>query len=427
MASIYKRKGDRNFTIAWNDHNGDRRERSAGTSDKRLAERIAAGWEGREVCRREGLIDPAAERLAAERARTLAEHFADYRAHLDALQRNERHAGETARYLDRIAGALEWGTLASIDAHALTTYLAEQAEQRGTGPRTFNAALTAWRAFARWCVRTNRLASNPLASIRTRNVEADRRRIRRDLTTDELGRIIDAAERTPAPVVPRATRNAAGERVVGTVRMHYPERAWAYRIASGTGFRASEVASLTRESFNLDATPPTVTVEAAYSKRRRRDVQPMADTLAAMLAPWLASKPAGVPVCALPERKAALLLRADMDAARAAWIDAATDPAERAEREASDYLRHIDSQGRVVDFHGLRVHYVSRIVEAGATVRESMELARHSDPRLTMRVYAKVSMHNLAGVLSRMHTPTTPRPEREAMRATGTHGRDPPE
>jgi hypothetical protein len=31
------------------------------------------------------------------------------------------------------------------------------------------------------------------------------------------------------------------------------------------------MASLTRESFDLSSDEPTVTVEAAYSKRRRRD------------------------------------------------------------------------------------------------------------------------------------------------------------
>ena len=48
------------------------------------------------------------------------------------------------------------------------------------------------------------------------------------------------------------------------------DRAVLYRLAVGTGFRAGELASLTPESFDLDADPPTVTILAAYSKRRHR-------------------------------------------------------------------------------------------------------------------------------------------------------------
>ena len=421
MASVFRRKGEKRWTIAYFDHKGDRREKASGTTDKRLAERLASAMSDHELERERGLVDPAVEQMAAERARPLAAHFDEYGAHLESLQRGARHVDSTLRYLNKVADALAWRTLASLDANALTVHLSEQAALLGTSARTFNAAVTAWRAFGRWCVRSNRLAANPLASVGTRNLDGDRRRVRRDITTDELARIIDAAERSPSVKVSKLARNAKGDVRPVAVRMDYPDRAWAYRIAAGTGFRAGEVASLTRESFDLDGDTPSVIVEAGYSKRKRRDVQPIRPDLADRLRPWLASKAAGERVCPLPEGKAGLLLRADMEAARAAWIAEARTPGERAEREASDYLRHTDGAGRVVDFHGLRVHYVSRVVEAGANVKEAMELARHSDPKLTLRTYAKVSIHNLARVLDGMANPDNG-PEREAqeMRATGT-------
>lgn len=421
MASIFKRKGDKGWSIAWFDHEGKRREKASGTSDKRLAERVAAEWGNRVIERQQGLVDPVAERLASERARPLSAHFDDYTAHLETMQRGERHVDGTLGYLRKLADALGWESLASIDAHALAVYLSEQAERRGTGARTFNAAAAAWRAFGRWCVRSNRLAANPLASIGARNLEGDRRRVRRDLTTDELARIIDAAERSPVVTVRKWVRDAKGERSSVAVKMNCPDRAWAYRIAAGTGFRAGEVASLTPESFDLDGEGPSVVVEAAYSKRKRRDVQPIRPDLADLLRPWVATRPAGEPVCPLPTGKAGSMLQADMEAARALWIAEARTLAERAEREASDFLRHTDAAGRVVDFHGLRVHYVSRVVEAGANVKEAMELARHSDPRLTLKTYARVGMHNLARVLDGMPKAGM-RPDREAdtLRATGT-------
>ena len=46
-----------------------------------------------------------------------------------------------------------------------------------------------------------------------------------------------------------------------------------YTLAAGTGFRKGEIGSLTKRSVNLDADPPTATVEASFSKRRRQDTQ----------------------------------------------------------------------------------------------------------------------------------------------------------
>jgi hypothetical protein len=50
-----------------------------------------------------------------------------------------------------------------------------------------------------------------------------------------------------------------------------------------------------------------------------------------------------------------------------------------------------------------------------------MDLARHSDPKLTLRTYAKVTMHNLARVLDGLpKANATPTSERQTLRATGT-------
>ena len=48
-----------------------------------------------------------------------------------------------------------------------------------------------------------------------------------------------------------------------------------HRLAVETGFRANELRTLTPEAFNLATDSPMITVKAAYSKRRREDVQPI--------------------------------------------------------------------------------------------------------------------------------------------------------
>lgn len=58
-----------------------------------------------------------------------------------------------------------------------------------------------------------------------------------------------------------------------------------------TGLRRKEIASLTPQSFDLKGLPPTVTVEAACSKHRRKDVLPLHPELVAVLCEWIAKMP----------------------------------------------------------------------------------------------------------------------------------------
>lgn len=65
-----------------------------------------------------------------------------------------------------------------------------------------------------------------------------------------------------------------------------------YGLMLGTGLRLSEAGSLTPRSFDLDGPDgPAVVVEAAYSKRRRRDAQPLPAALADLLRIWLEDRP----------------------------------------------------------------------------------------------------------------------------------------
>ena len=54
---------------------------------------------------------------------------------------------------------------------------------------------------------------------------------------------------------------------------------------------------------------------------------------------------------------------------RARWIREPRDRAERRERRASGFLADADSAGHVVDFHALRVTYITALVKGGASVK----------------------------------------------------------
>lgn len=229
------------------------------------------------------------------------------------------------------------------------------------------------------------------------------------------------------------------------------DRALLYIVAANTGLRARELISLTADSFDLDADQPTVTVEAAYSKHRRRDVLPVRADLVVLLRPVVSdlnSKAADAAQNRTVHKhdsrvkssgeiasaarlwpgtwadRAAEMLAADLAAARQTWIDEVKDEGdERAERINSDYLAYTDDTGRVFDFHALRHQFISNLARGGASPKEAQALARHSTITLTMDRYTHLGIVDLSAALDRLpklpdNDATAAQPDQ--LRATGT-------
>ncbi len=167
---------------------------------------------------------------------------------------------------------------------------------------------------------------------------------------------------------------------------------------------AGELASLSVVSLALDADPPIVTVAAAYSKRRRKDQQPMPTWLVERIRQWLAGRRVVGDVKLWPgswHRRAAEMLRLDL---AAAGID------------------YFDVDGRPFDFHAFRHQYISTLSEADVHPRTAQQLARHSDINLTMKRYTHVAMRNVVGAVESIPEPISPT-DRQQERATGTDDR----
>jgi len=395
------------YAIKYFDHNGRRVKVQTRYPDKDAALQYAAQLERDAENRRRGLIDETQERYAAEGRRTLAQHLTDYADDLAAKGRTAKHVRMTRRHIEAIAQACSAERVADLTGAAVQRYLGELRDA-GKSLRTCNAYLRSVKSFTRWLWREKRTADDALAGLSEYNQETDRRHVRRELTPEELGFLLRFVEGHTTP-----RHNLPG-----------PDRAMVYRVALGTGLRAQELRTLTPESFDLDADPPTVAVAAAYSKRRRQDVQPIRPDLAALLRPWIAQQPEGERVFQRLPEGTARMFRIDLAAARAAWIDAAKDdPAERERRERSDFLRYADAAGRVADFHATRHTYISGIVAGGASVKTAQELARHSTPVLTIGRYSHARLHDLTGALEALPDLQAEEPEAQAQRATGTDDR----
>ena len=358
--------------------------------------------------------------LSAEkhRKRPLKDHIADWKAYLLNKGNTEKHVGEVEFKVKRIADACGWKMIGDLSAGAVIQCLADL-RSGGMAIQTSNHHLRAIKQFSRWLVRDRRTNDDPLAHLAMLNPKLDRRHDRRALLPEEFTRLINAAKVGP-PV----------ESIPGA------DRAMMYVLAAWTGFRKGEIGSLTKNSFRLDADPPTATVAAAYSKRRREDSQILHPEVARQLREWLASKATGPDELLFPvsgkvpggtERKTHLMMKKDLARARDAWIkEAKGDPAEIKRREETDFLKYENSAGEYADFHSNRHLFITSLERAGLSPKMAQTLARHSDIRLTLGVYTHVGVHDQTAAIGSLPAPpgesVGPANEAAALAATGTDG-----
>ena len=300
------------WSIELVDHRGTLRQIATGQRDKKTAAAIGRNLERLVRCRvsgepldavtakwlesvspklratleKFGLLDAA--RMAA--LRPLIEHI-DGAADAPGWRQYLVSKGVTPLHSDRYpksvrlafegSGATYWS---DISATRIMAWLNDQRAddfnvkgnrvRRGFGAATFNRYVTALKSFGKWMQREGRASDCPLEGLRKLNAKTDKRHPRRPLEVNELLWLLDTTRNGP---------DRAG--------MTGPERAMLYRLATETGLRSNELRSLTRSNFRLDAAIPTVTVQAAYSKRRRDDVLPLRPDTANDLRNFLNNRP----------------------------------------------------------------------------------------------------------------------------------------
>src|SRR4051812_12096091 len=126
MASVFKAKGAKKYTIVWIDETGRRRKR-AGATDKGVTERIARGIENQVALRREGLIDPKAEAYRDHEARPLEDHLAACQAGQIAKGHTAKHADQSADRVRRLVAVMFGARPDDIDGKSMTRPQQEQA------------------------------------------------------------------------------------------------------------------------------------------------------------------------------------------------------------------------------------------------------------------------------------------------------------
>jgi integrase len=354
-------------------------------TDRAAAQAMLAEYVRKAEREKVGLINPTDKHLQTP----LAKHLTDYQKHLEAKGNAERYIFIAVSRLKAMLTSCHFLRIGDISPFTLANWLRNQREENKFGIATSNDYLVAIKAFCNWLVSDRRMLQNPLTHLRRLNAETDIRHQRRVLRPDELERLITTIAKSKIPYC-----GLTGK-----------QRSMLYRVAAFTGLRAQELASLTPHSFNLETSPPTVTVAACYSKHRRRDVLPLATDLAAALRIYLSDQQSH-------ERlwdgnwyhKGSSIIRRDLAATRKVWIEELRPGKMRNERVASDYLCAKDRNGHVVDFHSLRHGFITYLVTANVPPKVAQTLARHSTITLTMDRYTHLGVNDLVDGLKQLPT-----------------------
>ena len=422
--------------------------RVKGFADLKATEQLAADAERKASRVRAGFTDPAEEHAR----RPLADHLKDYAAALEAKGNTADHNRATAAKISAMLSGCGFVFAADVDAGKASVWLADlrrpgriveippgeafassaaakllgistDAVRRfvarhrlptvgngparrlprttvqavadragqGNGPTTMNHYIRAVRGFFRWLVKMKRIGSDPLDSLTLVNAAVDVRHARRELTADELRRLLTGTRASGSTF-----RGLTGE-----------DRFFLYLVAAGTGFRANALANLTPADFDLNDAP-TVTLAARFAKNRKTKVQPLSADVAAALHDYLAGKPANALIWSgtwASGCSGAEMLRRDLEAAGIAYAVEGPDGPEFA------------------DFHSLRHTYLTMLGRNGVDLRTAQELAGHSTPLLTAR-YSHRRMYDLAEAVDKLPNivPAATDAAGIPLRSTGTEG-----
>jgi len=367
MASIYKRGRDKKnrhavYWIEYNDHVGRRRVKK-GFSDKALSEQLGAKLEHEAMLRKSGMIDAAEEKRAAHGKSKIEIHLNTFE---QTLKKNTpKHVTLTMSRVRRVVEETGFETIRDLNAEAVQTFLRELLDEGELGHRTYNHYLQAVEAFGNWLVATHKLTANPLVGMEHLNTEVDIRHKRRALRGEEFAKLVQSARESGVEI-----QCFDGE-----------TRARIYILSYMTGLRRKELGSLTPRSFCLESMPPTLTLEAACSKHRRKDVLPLHPDLVVMLRDWLQGMAADeILFPKLANRRTWLMVKLDL------------------ERVGIPY----ENEEGIADFHAAGRHtHITELLRSGVSLVQAKELARHSDVKMTMR-YTHVGIEDQATAVARL-------------------------
>jgi integrase len=332
--SIFKPKGSRiwRWKFRQRPEDGKILDVSLGTPDKQSAEMKRSKLLSEQLHERAGLIPGKATRDAAQRK--LPEHLQDFVGDLCRRGKSEKYLSNIEFRVGKLITDCGWNFAKDVTADSFQTWLRTQTELKD---KTANDYLEASRCFFNWLVKLGRAGSNPLLSVEKVKSKEGRAVEIRALSDDEMLRLLAVAgERKPV-----------------------------YLIAVHTGLRSSELAALTWGDLHLDAVTPFVKVRASTTKNGK--------SAEMRLLPELAEELTKLKACGVMDTEPVFKSIPRIERFRRDLIKAGIAPKE--------------ANGRKAVFNSLRHTFGTNLARGGVASRVAMSLMRHSDRRLTDKIY----------------------------------------
>jgi integrase len=307
-----------------------------GVSDKQVAKEKLSRLIREAEREREGLSLPKEQRDAAKQS--VERYVQDFVESRRGLNRDEKYVRELERKLFRLIRECEWSTLRDVKSHSFEAWRARQSR---LSAKTLNEYRTAALGFCKWL--EPRIGSNPMRTVDRIKALGDPKRIRRALTPVELWGLV---------------------RVAG-------ERGIVYLVAAFTGLRRGELERIEWRDVHIDEAQPYISVRSSIAKNAKLVRQPLPPRIAAALRQCR-------PVNVAPHNLVLKRLIPRMNRFRADLAAAG--------------IPYIDAKSEYADFHGLRTTFGTELAKSRLPVRVAMELLRHSDVKLTTKIYTDAGM-----------------------------------
>lgn len=250
--------------------------------------------------------------------------------------------------------ACNWTCLSDAEASEFERFLSDVSSVLSAVRR--NRYRTSVFQLINWSVKRGWLPHNPLIVVPKLNEEKDRRRVRRALDEDEVWRLIDETHKQ-------------GRR--GVYRSLY------YWMAFKVGLRWSEINRLRADHIDL-GDDPCLILDGSVTKNGSGAILPIPDDLAEALRDGLGHSQ--VLFKTKPDRRT---WRSDL---RRAGIDFETV-------EGCAYRG------------ATRTTFATHLYRAGVDLRTAQELMRHSDPKLTAKVYQRVRLVDTRPAIDKLNRP----------------------
>lgn len=330
--NIWKEKSARYYRYAYYFNPGDKRvSGSTRRADKQNAWKEAERIFKEAQAERDGLIAPKAQREAsAQNLPALVERF---EAHLTSLGRDSRHVFQVQSTLLRLIKECGWKTLRDVTKEGFEEWRASL----NLSGKTLNEFLSRASSFMKWLAQSGRIAANPLQHVQKVKNRKERRE-RRALSEDELFRL----------------QAVSGNRWV------------VYLTAVCTGLRRNELKQLRWRDLFLDHAEPYLKARASTTKNGKEAFIPLVTEAVEALKAHMGDNTS-------PNDLVFPKLVPEMELYRK-HLELAGIP-------------YRDEAGRVADFHALRVVTSTTMAKNDVPLPLAMLHMRHSDPRLTAKVY----------------------------------------